>query len=86
MKFLMRSWSKSRMPPSEAASPWRRPSDRHHYRGHPARSACHLVVCLCAGIGKSTLLGLIAGTLEPTQGTITRNPKVREQCHHSGGL
>lgn len=28
------------------------------------------------GIGKSTLLGLIAGTLEPSQGHITRNPKV----------
>ena len=28
------------------------------------------------GIGKSTLLGLISGTLEPTRGTVTRNPKV----------
>jgi ABC-type polysaccharide/polyol phosphate transport system ATPase subunit len=29
-----------------------------------------------AGIGKSTLLGLISGTLEPVKGHITRNPKV----------
>ena len=29
-----------------------------------------------AGIGKSTLLGLISGQLEPTRGTVTRNPKV----------
>jgi ABC-type nitrate/sulfonate/bicarbonate transport system ATPase subunit len=36
-----------------------------------ARS-CH------AGIGKSTLLNLIGGSLEPTKGTITRNPKVPE--------
>jgi ABC-type protease/lipase transport system fused ATPase/permease subunit len=28
------------------------------------------------GIGKSTLLGLIAGSLEPVKGHITRNPKV----------
>ena len=32
-------------------------------------------MCL-AGIGKSTLLNLIAGTLEPTKGHIARNPKV----------
>ena len=30
-----------------------------------------------AGIGKSTLLNLIAGVLEPTKGQISRNPKVR---------
>jgi hypothetical protein len=28
------------------------------------------------GIGKSTLLGLISGALEPVKGHITRNPKV----------
>ncbi len=32
------------------------------------------------GIGKSTLLGLINGSLEPTKGTITRNPKVGRCC------
>jgi ABC-type thiamine transport system ATPase subunit len=33
---------------------------------------------LCAaGIGKSTLLNLIGGTLEPTVGHITRNAKVQ---------
>ena len=43
----------------------------------------------CAGIGKSTLLGLISGQLEPTKGTITRNPKVRMAVfsqHHVDGL
>ena len=43
----------------------------------------------CAGIGKSTLLGLISGQLEPTRGTITRNPKVRMAVfsqHHVDGL
>lgn len=42
-----------------------------------------------AGIGKSTLLGLISGQLEPTKGTITRNPKVRMAVfsqHHVDGL
>ncbi|KAL3162625.1 hypothetical protein ABBQ38_008672 [Trebouxia sp. C0009 RCD-2024] len=41
------------------------------------------------GIGKSTLLGLISGQLEPTKGTITRNPKVRMAVfsqHHVDGL
>lgn len=41
------------------------------------------------GIGKSTLLGLISGTLEPTHGHITRNPKVRLAVfsqHHVDGL
>jgi ABC-type branched-subunit amino acid transport system ATPase component len=33
-----------------------------------------------AGIGKSTLLGLISGTLEPVKGHITRNPKVGRAC------
>ena len=28
------------------------------------------------GIGKSTLLGLISGTLQPTAGHVYRNPKV----------
>jgi ABC-type polysaccharide/polyol phosphate transport system ATPase subunit len=35
-----------------------------------------LPLLLHAGIGKSTLLGLISGTLQPTKGHITRNPKV----------
>ena len=42
-----------------------------------------------AGIGKSTLLNLIAGSLEPTSGHITRNPKVRMATfsqHHVDGL
>jgi len=42
-----------------------------------------------AGIGKSTLLGLISGSLEPTKGTITRNAKVRMAVfsqHHVDGL
>lgn len=41
------------------------------------------------GIGKSTLLGLISGSLEPTKGTITRNAKVRMAVfsqHHVDGL
>ena len=33
-----------------------------------------------AGIGKSTLLNLIAGVLEPTKGQISRNPKVPLSC------
>ena len=44
---------------------------------------------LFAGIGKSTLLGLISGALEPTKGTITRNAKVRMAVfsqHHVDGL
>lgn len=37
--------------------------------------------CWCvAGIGKSTLLNLIAGVLEPTKGQISRNPKVPLSC------
>jgi ABC-type nitrate/sulfonate/bicarbonate transport system ATPase subunit len=36
-------------------------------------------VPFAAGIGKSTLLNLIGGTLEPTIGHITRNPKVQTQ-------
>lgn len=41
------------------------------------------------GIGKSTLLGLISGTLEPTSGRVYRNPKVRLAIfaqHHVDGL
>lgn len=41
------------------------------------------------GIGKSTLLGLISGTLEPTKGRVYRNPKVRLAIfsqHHVDGL
>lgn len=41
------------------------------------------------GIGKSTLLGLIYGTLEATKGVITRSPKVRMATfsqHHVDGL
>ena len=42
-----------------------------------------------AGIGKSTLLNLISGGLEPTEGAIVRNPKVRMATfsqHHVDGL
>ena len=53
-------------------------------KGHTAKgSAC------VAGIGKSTLLGLISGALEPTQGTIMRSAKVRMAVfsqHHMDGL
>lgn len=35
------------------------------------------------GIGKSTLLGLISGALEPVTGQITRNPKVGLLTYHS---
>ena len=38
-------------------------------------------VFLCAGIGKSTLLNLIGGVLEPTAGTITRNAKVQHSAN-----
>ncbi|KAG1664619.1 hypothetical protein FOA52_004494 [Chlamydomonas sp. UWO 241] len=41
------------------------------------------------GIGKSTMLSLISGALEPTKGHITRNPKVRLATfsqHHVDGL
>ncbi|KAL4515714.1 hypothetical protein Ndes2437B_g07137 [Nannochloris sp. 'desiccata'] len=41
------------------------------------------------GIGKSTLLGLISGTLEPTKGRVYRNPKLRLAIfsqHHVDGL
>jgi hypothetical protein len=44
---------------------------------------------LRAGIGKSTLLGLISGTLEPTDGHVSRNPRVRLATfsqHHVDGL
>ena len=44
---------------------------------------------LGAGIGKSTLLGLINGGLEATKGTITRNPRVRLATfsqHHVEGM
>ena len=46
-------------------------------------------MCTIAGIGKSTLLGLISGTLEPTSGHITRNSSVRMATfsqHHMDGL
>ena len=46
-------------------------------------------LCHCAGIGKSTLLGLIAGSLEPTSGHIDRNSSVRMATfsqHHMDGL
>ena len=42
-----------------------------------------------AGIGKSTLLNLISGLLEPTAGTITRSQKVRMATfnqHHVDGI
>lgn len=41
------------------------------------------------GIGKSTLLNLIGGSLEPTSGTVVRNPRVRLATfsqHHVDGL
>ena len=41
------------------------------------------------GIGKSTLLGLMSGTLAPTKGHVYRNPKVRMAVfsqHHVDGL
>lgn len=41
------------------------------------------------GIGKSTLLGLISGALEPTEGFVSRNPGVRVAVfsqHHVDGL
>ncbi|KAL4442757.1 hypothetical protein ABPG77_006751 [Micractinium sp. CCAP 211/92] len=41
------------------------------------------------GIGKSTLLGLISGELQPTRGHVYRNPKVRLAVfsqHHVDGL
>ena len=44
---------------------------------------------LGAGIGKSTLLGLIGGTLEPSTGHINRNPRTRFATfsqHHVDGL
>jgi hypothetical protein len=42
----------------------------------PERTHC------IAGIGKSTLLNLIAGALEPSKGHIARNPKARPACRH----
>ena len=41
------------------------------------------------GIGKSTMLGLISGTLQPTRGYVFRNPKLRLGIfsqHHVDGL
>ncbi|KAK9806400.1 hypothetical protein WJX73_002265 [Symbiochloris irregularis] len=41
------------------------------------------------GIGKSTLLGLMSGTLQATNGNVARNPKVRMATfsqHHMDGL
>lgn len=41
------------------------------------------------GIGKSTLLNLISGALEPTSGNITRSQKVRMATfnqHHVDGI
>jgi ATP-binding cassette subfamily F protein 3 len=41
------------------------------------------------GVGKSTLLGLISGALEPTEGFVSRNPGVRVAVfsqHHVDGL
>lgn len=40
------------------------------------------VCCRAAGIGKSTLLNLIGGTLEPTSGYIERNTKAN--CFSAG--
>lgn len=37
------------------------------------------------GIGKSTLLGLISGELQPTRGHVYRNPKVGGWCAVQGG-
>ncbi len=55
----------------------------------PVTSAREALCCSChlllAGIGKSTLLNLIGGSLEPTKGTITRNPKVRSVMLHDVG-
>ena len=57
--------------------------DQMKLKGHTAEGS------LCfAGIGKSTLLGLISGALEPTKGTITRNANVRMAVfsqHHVDG-
>lgn len=42
-----------------------------------------------AGIGKSTLLKLISGELEPTEGHISRSPQVRMATfsqHHVDGI
>lgn len=36
------------------------------------------------GIGKSTLLGLISGTLEPVSGHVTRNPKACATLQEQG--
>ena len=41
------------------------------------------------GIGKSTLLGLISGSLDEVKGYITRNPQIRMATfsqHHMDGL
>lgn len=49
---------------------------------------CHCRVS-CAGIGKSTLLGLISGTLNPVDGHVSRNSGVRMATysqHHMDGL
>lgn len=51
-----------------------------HSRELESPSSWLKYVPLCAaGIGKSTLLNLIGGTLEPTVGHITRNAKVPPQ-------
>jgi ATP-binding cassette subfamily F protein 3 len=49
----------------------------------------HLTVVGPNGIGKSTLLKLISGELEPSSGTVFRSPKVRMAVfsqHHVDGL
>ena len=65
-------------------------SDAHCIWGcfHGGRLGLNLIGRF-AGIGKSTLLNLISGILEPTVGHITRNPKVRMATfsqHHVDGL
>jgi ABC-type transport system involved in cytochrome bd biosynthesis fused ATPase/permease subunit len=61
-------------------------SSRRSNQAKPAtRIICAGTLLSCAarlaaaGIGKSTLLNLIGGTLEPTVGHITRNAKVPPQ-------
>ena len=54
-----------------------------------ARRRCSFLLPACPGIGKSTLLSLIGGTLEPVEGQITRNPRTRFATfsqHHVDGL
>lgn len=65
-------------------------SSRLHVPGMPERCSACAPPFLCRldlssrfaivgpnGIGKSTLLGLISGELQPTKGHVYRNPKVR---------